>query len=105
MADATSSLLWLPWALYVPGGLLLAASLVGVAVKIGGCRWSEPRAGPPGAPPGSWARLYGVVVAVTGTAVAGLVLCWLRLRSRSLLALTGTLGGTSWEPREVGSSS
>jgi membrane protease YdiL (CAAX protease family) len=27
-----------------------------------------------------------VVVAVSGTAVAGLVLCWLRLRSRSLLA-------------------
>jgi uncharacterized protein len=33
--------LWLPWVLYVPGGLLLAAILVGVAVKIGGCRWSD----------------------------------------------------------------
>ncbi len=33
--------LWLPWALYVPGGLLLAAILVGVAVKVGGCCWSD----------------------------------------------------------------
>jgi uncharacterized protein len=33
--------LWLPWALYVPGGLLVAAILVGVAVKLGGCRWSD----------------------------------------------------------------
>ena len=33
--------LWLPWALYVPGSLLLAAILVGVAVKIGGCCWSD----------------------------------------------------------------
>jgi hypothetical protein len=33
--------LWLPWTLYVPGGLLLAAILVGVAVRIGGCRWSD----------------------------------------------------------------
>jgi membrane protease YdiL (CAAX protease family) len=33
--------LWLPWALYVPGALLVAATLVGVAVKIGGCRWSD----------------------------------------------------------------
>jgi membrane protease YdiL (CAAX protease family) len=31
-------------------------------------------------------RVYGVVSAVVVTAVAGLVLCWLRLRSRSLLA-------------------
>ena len=31
----------LPWALYVRGGLLLAAILVGVAGKIGGCRWSD----------------------------------------------------------------
>ena len=67
---------------------------------------------------GQLGRVYGVVVAVAGTAVAGLVLCWLRLRSRSLLApgarachrqragiwvrlprlarsLTGTFGGTS----------
>ena len=188
--------LWLPWALYVPGGLLLAAILVGVAVKIGGCRWSdlgldrhELRRGlaygavvalsvtvvlalgaalpatrglfqdrraagistvvllyvafvrvPFGTVVleetlfrgvllglgsrrwsqatavnvsclafGLWhvlparhvtsfnpvfadlagghlGRVYGVVVAVAGTAVAGLVLCWLRLRSRSLLA-------------------
>ena len=35
---------------------------------------------------GQLGRVYGVVVAVAGTAVAGLVLCWLRLRSRSLLA-------------------
>jgi uncharacterized protein len=33
--------LWLPWALYVPGALLLAATLAGVAVKLGGCRWSD----------------------------------------------------------------
>jgi uncharacterized protein len=33
--------LWLPWALYVPGALVLAATLVGVAVRIGGCRWSD----------------------------------------------------------------
>jgi membrane protease YdiL (CAAX protease family) len=33
--------LWLPWALYVPGALLLAATLVGVALKLGGCRWSD----------------------------------------------------------------
>ncbi len=33
--------LWLPWALYVPGALVLAATLVGVAVKLGGCRWSD----------------------------------------------------------------
>jgi uncharacterized protein len=33
--------LWLPWALYVPGALALAATLVGVAVKLGGCRWSD----------------------------------------------------------------
>ena len=33
--------LWLPWALYVPGSLLLAAILVSVAVKIGGCRWRD----------------------------------------------------------------
>ncbi len=32
--------LWLPWALYVPGGLLLAAILIGVAVKISVCRLS-----------------------------------------------------------------
>jgi uncharacterized protein len=37
-------------------------------------------------PGGQLGRVYGVVVAVSGTAVAGLVLCWLRLRSRSLLA-------------------
>jgi uncharacterized protein len=188
--------LWLPWALYVPGNLLVAAILVGVAVKIGGCRWSdlgldrhELRRGlaygavvalsvtvvlalgaalpatrglfqdrraagistavllyvvlvrvPFGTvvveetlfrgvllglgfrrwshmtavtvsclafglwhvlparhvtsfnpvfadlAGGQLGRVYGVVVAVAGTAVAGLVLCWLRLRSRSLLA-------------------
>lgn len=33
--------LWLPWALYVPGALALAATLVGVAVKLGGCHWSD----------------------------------------------------------------
>ena len=33
--------LWLPWALYVPGALVLAAALVGVAVKLDGCRWSD----------------------------------------------------------------
>jgi CAAX protease family protein len=33
--------LWLPWALYVPGALVLAATLVGVAVKAGGCLWSD----------------------------------------------------------------
>jgi membrane protease YdiL (CAAX protease family) len=33
--------LWLPWALYVPGAFLLAAILVGVAAKLGGCRWSD----------------------------------------------------------------
>jgi uncharacterized protein len=33
--------LWLPWALYVPGALVLASTLVGVAVKLGGCRWSD----------------------------------------------------------------
>jgi uncharacterized protein len=33
--------LWLPWALYVPGALVLAATLVGVAVKVGGCLWSD----------------------------------------------------------------
>jgi len=188
--------LWLPWALYVPGCLLVAAILVGVAVKLGGCRWTdlgldrhELRRGLAygaavalamtvvlalgAAQPatrglfqdrraagistavllyvalvrvpfgtvvleetlfrgvllglglrrwshttavtvsclafGLWhvlparhvtsfnpvfadlaggqlSRVYGVVAAVAGTAVAGLVLCWLRLRSRSLLA-------------------
>ena len=33
--------LWLPWALYVPAALVLAAALVGVAMKLGGCRWSD----------------------------------------------------------------
>jgi membrane protease YdiL (CAAX protease family) len=33
--------LWLPWALYVPGAVVLAATLVGVAAKLGGCRWSD----------------------------------------------------------------
>jgi membrane protease YdiL (CAAX protease family) len=40
-------------------------------------------AGAAGGPAG---RVLGVVAAVAGTALAGLVFCWLRLRARSLLA-------------------
>jgi membrane protease YdiL (CAAX protease family) len=40
-------------------------------------------AGAAGGPAG---RVLGVVAAVAGTALAGLVFCWLRLRTRSLLA-------------------
>jgi membrane protease YdiL (CAAX protease family) len=41
---------------------------------------TEPLAGDPAG------RALGVAAAVAGTAVAGLVFCWLRLRSGSLLA-------------------
>ncbi len=61
--------LWLPWALYVPGALLLAVTLVGVAAKLGGCRRSdlglnrhELRRG----------LTYGAVVALAMTVVLGL---------------------------------
>jgi hypothetical protein len=107
--------LWLPWTLDVPGCLLLAAILVGVAVKIGGCRWSdlgldrhELRRG----------LGYGAVVALSVTVVLALGAALPATRglfqdrraagiSTAVLArsLTGTFGGTSWEPREVGSSS
>ena len=58
--------LWLPWAVYVPGALLLAATLVGVAVKLGGCRWSDL-----GLDPRDLRRglAYGAVVAVAVTVV------------------------------------
>jgi uncharacterized protein len=61
--------LWLPWGLYVPGALLLAATLVGVAVKLGGCRWSDL-----GLDHHDLRRglAYGVVGAVTVTVVLGL---------------------------------
>jgi uncharacterized protein len=39
-----------------------------------------------GAAGGPGGRVLGVVAAVAGTALAGLVFCWLRLRARSLLA-------------------
>jgi uncharacterized protein len=61
--------LWLSWSLYVPGALLLAATLVGVAARLGGCRWSdlgldrhELRRG----------LAYGAVGAVAVTVVLGL---------------------------------
>jgi uncharacterized protein len=61
--------LWLPWALYVPGALVLATTLVGVATRLGGCRWGdlgldhhELRRG----------LAYGAVVAVAVTVVLGL---------------------------------
>jgi membrane protease YdiL (CAAX protease family) len=201
--------LWLPWALYVPGALAMAATLAGVALTIGGCRWSDlgldrhelhrglaygavaaaavavvlilgavlpatrglfqdrraegistavllyvalvrvplgtvvleetlfrgvllglgPRRWSPttavtvsclafglwhvlparhvtsfnpvfaGLAGGQLGWVYGVVAAVVATAVAGLVLCWLRLRSRSLLApalLHATVNGLGY---------
>jgi uncharacterized protein len=48
---------------------------------------------------GPLGRLSGVVAAVVATAVAGLVLCWLRLRSGSLLApalLHATVNGLGY---------
>ena len=61
--------LWLPWALYVPGALLLAATLVAVAAKLGGCRWSDL-----GLDRHDLRRglTYGVVVAVPVTVVFAL---------------------------------
>jgi membrane protease YdiL (CAAX protease family) len=201
--------LWLPWALYVPGALVLAAALAAVAVKVGGCaprdlgldrrdlrrglaygaaaaaaatvvlalgaalpatralfqdrraegistavmlyvalvrvplgtvlleetlfrgvllalglrRWSQAAAVAAsslafglwhvlparhvttlnpvfaGLAGGPTARVLGVVAAVVATAAAGVVLCWLRLRSRSLLApalLHATVNGLGY---------